>query len=68
VADTIDAMISERPYRGTISTEAIIRELDKESGFQFDPEVGQVARKLINQGLLKLGAPTYLQHAPAPDK
>jgi putative nucleotidyltransferase with HDIG domain len=65
VADTIDAMISERPYRGAISTEAVLRELDKESGFQFDPEVGQVARKLINQGFLKLGAPTYPQHAPA---
>jgi putative nucleotidyltransferase with HDIG domain len=68
VADAIDAMISERPYRGTISAEAVLRELDKEAGLQFDPEVGQVARKLINQGLLKLGAPTYAQHAPAADK
>ena len=68
VADTIDAMISERPYRGTISTETVLRELDKEAGLQFDPEVGQVARKLISQGLLKLGAPTYAQHAPATDK
>lgn len=68
VADTIDAMISERPYRGTISAEAVLRELDKEAGLQFDPEVGQVAKKLINQGLLKLGAPTYAQHAPVADK
>jgi putative nucleotidyltransferase with HDIG domain len=68
VADTLDAMISERPYRGTISVEAVLRELDKEAGHQFDPEVGQVARKLIGQGLLKLGAPTYAQHVPAADK
>jgi putative nucleotidyltransferase with HDIG domain len=68
VADTIDAMISERPYRGTISVEAVLRELDEEAGHQFDPEVGQVARKLIGQGLLKLGAPTYAQHVPAADK
>jgi len=68
VADAIDAMISERPYRGTISTDAVLQELDKEAGLQFDPEVGQVARKLINQGLLKLGAPTYAPHAPAADK
>jgi HD-GYP domain-containing protein (c-di-GMP phosphodiesterase class II) len=68
VADTIDAMISERPYRGTISSEAVLRELDKEAGFQFDPNVGQVARKLIDQGLLKLGAPAYAKHTPAADK
>ena len=68
VADTIDAMISERPYRGTITTQAVLQELDKEAGFQFDPEVGQVARKLISQGLLKLGTPTYAQHAPGADK
>lgn len=68
VADTVDAMISERPYRGTISTEAVLRELDKEAGLQFDPEVGQVARKLIQQGLLKLGAPVYAPHPPAEDE
>ncbi len=68
VADTIDAMISERPYRGTITTEAVLGELDKEAGLQFDPVVGQVARKLITQGLLKLGAPAYAPHAPAEDK
>jgi len=68
VADTIDAMISERPYRGTISTEAVLLELDKEAGLQFDPEVGNVARKLINQGLLKLGATAYAPHPPSVEK
>jgi putative nucleotidyltransferase with HDIG domain len=68
VADTIDAMVSERPYRGTISSEAVLSELDKESGLQFDPVVGAAARRLIEKGLLKLGMHTYAQHPPATDK
>lgn len=55
VADTIDAMVSERPYRGTITTEDVLLELERESGQQFDPAVAQSARRLIEKGLLKLG-------------
>lgn len=58
-----DPFFTTRPdVEGTglgLSTEAVLRELDKEAGHQFDPEVGQVARKLIGQGLFTLGAPTY---------
>lgn len=68
VADTIDAMVSERPYRGTISSEAVLRELEAEAGRQFDPEIGKTARKLIETGLLKLGTHTYGRHPAAPDK
>ncbi|MDA8099159.1 MAG: response regulator [Nitrospiraceae bacterium] len=63
VADTIDAMVSERPYRGSISMETVLAELQKESGAQFDPDVAATARKLIENGLLKLGMHTYAQHA-----
>jgi HD-GYP domain-containing protein (c-di-GMP phosphodiesterase class II) len=55
VADTIDAMVSERPYRGTITTEDVLLELEREAGHQFDPRVAQSARRLIEKGLLKLG-------------
>jgi putative nucleotidyltransferase with HDIG domain len=68
VADTIDAMVSERPYRRTISSEAVLSELEKESGLQFDPAVGAAARRLIEKGLLKLGMHTYARHSPATDK
>ncbi|MBS1243057.1 MAG: response regulator receiver modulated metal dependent phosphohydrolase [Nitrospirae bacterium] len=68
VADTIDAMVSERPYRGTISSETVLRELERESGLQFDPAVSGAARKLIEKGLLKLGMHTYAQHIPAADR
>ncbi len=63
VADTIDAMLSERPYRGTISSEEVIQELERESGGQFDPKVTESAKRLIEKGLLKLGIHTYHHHA-----
>ncbi len=65
VADTVDAMVSERPYRGTIATETVLRELEKEEGLQFDPTVARTARKLIEQGMLKLGIPAYARRSPA---
>jgi putative nucleotidyltransferase with HDIG domain len=68
VADTIDAMVSERPYRGTISSDAVLQELEAEAGRQFDPEIGKTARKMIEKGLLKLGMHTYAQHLTASDK
>ena len=55
VADTIDAMVSERPYRGTIMPEDVLLELEYEAGRQFDPCVAQSAKRLIEKGLLKLG-------------
>jgi putative nucleotidyltransferase with HDIG domain len=64
VADTIDAMVSERPYRGTISTEEVLRELARESGGQFDPGIAKTAAQLIEKGLLKLGMHTYAQQQP----
>jgi putative nucleotidyltransferase with HDIG domain len=68
VADTIDAMVSERPYRGTISSEEVLLELERESGQQFDPQVTASARRLIEKGLLKLGMHTYYQYAPGAEK
>jgi putative nucleotidyltransferase with HDIG domain len=68
VSDTIDAMISERPYRGTISTQEVLAELDRESGQQFDPRVAETAKRLIEKGLLKLGMNSYHQYSAGVDK
>ncbi len=68
VADTIDAMVSERPYRGTISSRMVLDELTKESGMQFDPGVAATAGQLIEKGLLKLGMHTYAQHQQAAER
>jgi putative nucleotidyltransferase with HDIG domain len=67
VADTIDAMVSERPYRGTISSQEVLMELERESGRQFDPQVADSARRLIEKGLLKLGQHSYYRY-PASEK
>jgi putative nucleotidyltransferase with HDIG domain len=61
VADTIDAMVSERPYRGKISIQGVLLELEREAGGQFDPRVAESARRLIEKGLLKLGMNSYNQ-------
>lgn len=39
VADTYDAMTSERPYRPALSTEIALAEIKRCSGTQFDPEI-----------------------------
>lgn len=68
VADTIDAMVSERPYRGIISSREVLQELERESGRQFDPRAAESARRLIEKGLLKLGQQPYYKHLAAEDK
>jgi len=68
VADTIDAMVSERPYRGTISSQEVLIELQRESGGQFDPRVAESAKRLIEKGLLKLGMHSYHQYTAGADK
>ena len=50
VADTIDAMTRDRPYRNALSLSQLIDELKKGSGTQFDPEIV----KLINENKIKL--------------
>jgi len=43
IADTIDAMTSDRPYRKGRSLEEAIREVEKCAGTQFDPALVEVA-------------------------
>jgi ribonuclease P protein subunit RPR2 len=43
VADALDAMTSDRPYRGAMPWEAAFDELEAESAKQFDPNVVEMA-------------------------
>jgi HD-GYP domain-containing protein (c-di-GMP phosphodiesterase class II) len=45
IADAVDAMLSDRPYRKALTLQEVKGELEKESGTQFDP---QVASALIS--------------------
>jgi len=42
VADSFDAMTSDRPYRRALSRQAAIKELRSNAGSQFDPQVVEV--------------------------
>ena len=47
VADAIEAMSSDRPYRKARSTRQIIDELKKHAGKQFDPLVAEIAINIL---------------------
>jgi putative nucleotidyltransferase with HDIG domain len=39
IADTADAMTTDRPYRSALSYDELVAELDRYAGSQFDPEL-----------------------------
>jgi HD-GYP domain-containing protein (c-di-GMP phosphodiesterase class II) len=50
VADSFDAMTSNRPYRGSIGIERALVEIKGGAGTQFDPEVVRVFVQMIERG------------------
>lgn len=49
VADSYNAMSSNRVYRSKLSKEEIEEELRRNSGTQFDPEIVEVFLKFLNK-------------------
>ncbi len=47
ISDTIDAMTTDRPYRKALGLEAVIAELQKHKGSQFDPELVDVVMSSV---------------------
>jgi len=45
VADTIDAMTTDRPYRKAMSLARAVEELEKYAGRQFDPDLVRLVAK-----------------------
>ncbi len=63
VADTLDAMTSDRPYRKHLSMEAACAELKRCSGSQFDPAVVEAALRAADGGKLLIEtAEAHLDH------
>ena len=52
VADSFDAMTSDRPYRKALSIEIAIAELCDNSGTQFDPAIVDVFTSILEEGLI----------------
>ena len=51
IADTYDAMTTERPYRGPLPKDDVIAVLKEQKGKQFDPELVDIfVRYLLDQG------------------
>ena len=49
-ADAFDAMTSDRPYRRALSKEEAIKEVERQSGKQFHPEVADALIQLYQEG------------------
>jgi putative two-component system response regulator len=54
VADSYDAMISERPYRGAMSVETACAEIEWGRNIQFDPEVAGAFLRIRDSSVLSL--------------
>jgi HD-GYP domain-containing protein (c-di-GMP phosphodiesterase class II) len=77
IADTIDAMSTDRPYRSALPLEKVMAELVKYQGVQFDPDLVEVTvnsvtvRRLISdrdflaEQVSTIKASTKKQHRPA---
>jgi HD-GYP domain-containing protein (c-di-GMP phosphodiesterase class II) len=52
VADAFDAMTTDRPYRNKISTEEACKEISKNTGKQFDPQVVKAFLSAVEKKLI----------------
>lgn len=53
IADSFDAMTSDRVYRGRLTREQVLDEIEKNRGTQFAPEVADTVLAMIKDGLLE---------------
>ena len=47
IADTFDAMTTNRPYRKALTTEESLKEIEKCKGTQFDPELADIFVNMV---------------------
>jgi len=47
VADAVDAMLSDRQYRDSLTIDEVYQELEENKGTQFDPEFADIALRLL---------------------
>jgi len=64
VADTIDAMTTDRPYRKALSFQRALEEISKHAGRQFDPRLVDLVTK--SPSIRRLLGPQLVQEPPIP--
>jgi PAS domain S-box-containing protein/putative nucleotidyltransferase with HDIG domain len=55
VAETVDAMLSHRPYRPAVTLKKALEEIDKQKGRTYDPRVVEACLGLFKHKRFKLG-------------
>ncbi|MPM03806.1 hypothetical protein SDC9_50073 [bioreactor metagenome] len=50
IADSFDAMVSHRPYKRPYPVEHALREIEAQSGLQFDPKLAPLFVRLVRDG------------------
>ena len=50
VADVFEAMVSHRPYRASLGVEFSMREIDKQTGKAFEPEIVSALKCILQDG------------------
>ena len=55
VADSFDAMNTNRVYRNRLTKERIIDEIESNKGRQFDPQIADIMLDLIRNGEITVG-------------
>lgn len=66
IADTIDAMTTNRPYRAALSLEVVLAELNKCKGSQFDPELVELTVNSVTVRRLISDPASILEYLPQP--
>lgn len=57
IADSFDAMTSDRPYRKALALDVAVKELADNCGTQFDPKIVPVFIELLDHGVFPFFAP-----------
>jgi len=66
IADTLDAMTTDRPYRSALSFDRVLEEIRKYSGRQFDPRLVElVVKSTAIRRLVAVGYMTPQDYKPA---
>jgi len=55
VADSFDAMLTTRSYRAALPLRAVIQEIERNAGRQFDPVAAEAFLRLIAAGSIEIG-------------